>query len=76
PPEGATPQVQEAVEQAEAAVEVGIPADFTIEFGDADDWIQFKAGEWLKGELKWMRPFASLAYVLQLRAPPVSAARC
>ncbi|NNK09479.1 MAG: DUF481 domain-containing protein [Myxococcales bacterium] len=55
PTEEATPQVQEAVEQAEAAVEVGIPADFTIEFGDTDDWIQFKAGEWLKGELKWMR---------------------
>ena len=54
-PQGAVPQVQEAVEQAEAAVEVGIPADFTIEFGDTDDWIQFKAGEWLKGELKWMR---------------------
>lgn len=55
PSQEAVPQVQEAVEQAEAAVEVGIPADFTIEFGDTDDWIQFKAGEWLKGELKWMR---------------------
>jgi hypothetical protein len=28
------------------------PASFLIEFGDTNDWIQFKAGEWLKGELK------------------------
>ena len=35
--------------------EVGLPGGFFIEFGDKNDWIQFKAGEWLKGELKWMR---------------------
>jgi putative salt-induced outer membrane protein YdiY len=35
--------------------EVGLPGGFFIEFGDNNDWIQFKAGEWLKGELKWMR---------------------
>jgi hypothetical protein len=28
------------------------PTSFLIEFGDTNDWIQFKAGEWLKGELK------------------------
>jgi hypothetical protein len=35
--------------------EAGLPENFLIEFGDQNDWIQFKAGEWLKGELKRMR---------------------
>ena len=30
--------------------EVGLPGGFFIEFGDKNDWIQFKAGEWLMGD--------------------------
>ena len=43
-----------AAETVEATAEAGLPANFLIEFGDKNDWIQFKAGEWLKGELKRM----------------------
>ena len=44
-----------AAETVDGTAEAGLPANFLIEFGDKNDWIQFKAGEWLKGELKWMR---------------------
>lgn len=50
------PQAQEPIEEtAEETAEVVLPENFLIEFGDSNDWIQFKAGEWLKGELRWMR---------------------
>jgi len=49
--------VQEPSEPAppEKPAEAGLPDNFLLEFGHQNDWIQFKAGEWLKGELKGMR---------------------
>lgn len=38
----------------ENPAEPELPENFLLEFGE-NDWIQFKAGEWLKGELKRMR---------------------
>jgi len=55
PPEPPPLITRPAAETVDGIAETGLPANFLIEFGDTNDWIQFKAGEWLKGELKWMR---------------------
>ena len=55
PPEPPALIARPPVEIGDETGEVGLPGGFFIEFGDNNDWIQFKAGEWLKGELKWMR---------------------
>ncbi len=54
PSEGVS-EVEKAIEQVEEDAETGLPADFTIEFGDTWDWLRLTSGEWLKGELRWMR---------------------
>jgi hypothetical protein len=51
----AVTEVEEAMEQVEAQIEEGLPAAFTIKFGDTYDWLRLTSGEWLKGELKRMR---------------------
>ena len=48
-------EVDEAMEQVEEEIERGLPAEFTIEFGDTHDWMRLTSGEWLKGRLKRMR---------------------
>jgi putative salt-induced outer membrane protein YdiY len=50
-----TDGVEKAMEQVEEETEQGLPAEFTLEFGDTYDWIRLTSGEWLKGELRWMR---------------------
>ena len=51
----AVAEVEEAMEKVEEEIEEGLPAEFTIEFGDTYDWLRLSSGEWLKGELKRMR---------------------
>ncbi|MBW1907657.1 MAG: hypothetical protein JRJ24_20675, partial [Deltaproteobacteria bacterium] len=51
----AVSEVEEAMEQVEEELEEGLPAEFTIQFGDTYDWLRLTSGEWLKGELKRMR---------------------
>jgi putative salt-induced outer membrane protein YdiY len=48
-------QDEKTVEKVEEETEQGIPAEFTIQFGDNDDWLRLTSGEWLKGDLNWMR---------------------
>ena len=52
--EGVT-EVEEAMEKVEEEIEEGLPAEFTIQFGDTYDWLRLTSGEWLKGRLKRMR---------------------
>lgn len=33
----------------------GLLPEYTIKFGDTDDWLQLNTGEWLRGNLRWMR---------------------
>jgi len=47
--------VEKAVRRVEEQLAEGLPPDFTIEFGDTYDWIRLPSGEWLKGDLNWMR---------------------
>jgi len=54
PDEGVS-EVEKAIEQVEEDTEAGLPAEFTIEFGDTYDWLRLTSGEWLKGEVHWMR---------------------
>ena len=54
PSEGVA-EVEKAIEQAEEDAEAGLPAEFTIKFGDTYDWLRLTSGEWLKGEVHWMR---------------------
>ena len=42
-------------EQVEEKTEGPIPTKFTIEFDDTHDWLRLTSGEWLKGDLNWMR---------------------
>lgn len=51
----AVSEVEEAMEQVEEETAEGMPAEFTIRFGDTYDWMRLTSGEWLKGELKRMR---------------------
>jgi len=48
-------EVEKAMEQVEEDTEEGLPAEFTIKFGDVHDWLRLTSGEWLKGKLKRMR---------------------
>jgi putative salt-induced outer membrane protein YdiY len=48
-------EVEKAIEQVEDDTEAGLPAEFTIKFGDTKDWLRLTSGEWLKGEVHWMR---------------------
>ena len=51
----AVSEVEKAIEQVEEETEEGLPAEFTIQFGDTYDWLRLTSGEWLKGEIHWMR---------------------
>jgi len=54
-PDQGVAEVEKAIEQAEEDAEAGLPAEFTIKFGDTYDWLRLTSGEWLKGEVHWMR---------------------
>lgn len=54
-PAGVASKVESAVEKAREQTEGGVAPDYTIEFGDTDDWLQFKTGEWVRGDLHWVR---------------------
>ena len=54
--EGDATSVQAAMKQAERQVAEGLTSDSRLEFGDTDDWIELKTGEWLRGDLHWLRP--------------------
>ncbi|MBT8465536.1 MAG: DUF481 domain-containing protein [Deltaproteobacteria bacterium] len=54
-PDVGVSQVEKAIEQVEEDTEAALPAEFTIEFGDTKDWLRLTSGEWLKGEIHWMR---------------------
>ncbi len=55
PAELSLSEFEKAVEQVEEKTEGPIPTRFTIEFDDTHDWIRLTSGEWLKGDLNWMR---------------------
>jgi hypothetical protein len=44
------------MKQTEQEVTEGLSSDYRLEFGDTDDWIELKTGEWLRGDLHWLRP--------------------
>lgn len=48
---GHSTKVESAMKNAQKDVERGLTPDYTIEFGDKDDWIQFNTGEWVRGTL-------------------------
>jgi len=50
------PSVQGATKQTERQVTEGLSSGYRLEFGDTDDWIQLTTGEWLRGDLHWLRP--------------------
>ncbi|MFW2387089.1 MAG: DUF481 domain-containing protein [Polyangiales bacterium] len=54
-PSEAVSEVEVAMEKVESEIEEGLPAEFTIEFGDTHDWLRLTSGEWLKGKIKRMR---------------------
>ncbi len=54
-PSQAVSELEKAVEPIEEKTEGPIPTKFTIEFDDTHDWIRLTSGEWLKGDLNWMR---------------------
>jgi len=41
--------------EVEEKTEAGFPDEFTIEFDESHDWIRLTSGEWLRGDLNWMR---------------------
>lgn len=41
--------------EVEEKTEAGFPDEFTIEFDESHDWIRLTSGEWLGGDLNWMR---------------------
>ena len=55
-PGGDPTSVQAAMKQAERQVTEGLSSDYRLEFGDTDDWIELNTGEWLRGDLHWLRP--------------------
>jgi hypothetical protein len=54
-PAGPASKVESAMKKTQADVERGLTPDYTIEFGDTDDWLQFTTGEWLRGNLRSVR---------------------
>ncbi|MGB3051158.1 MAG: DUF481 domain-containing protein [Polyangiales bacterium] len=48
-------EVEKAMDKVEEETEAGLPEEFTIKFGDTHDWLRLTSGEWLKGEVHWMR---------------------
>jgi hypothetical protein len=48
-------EIEKAMGQLEDDADEGLPAEFTIKFGDVHDWLRLTSGEWLKGKLKRMR---------------------
>ena len=54
-PDVGVSDVEKAIEQVEEDSEAALPMEFTIEFGDTEDWLRLTSGEWLKGEIHWMR---------------------
>ena len=54
-PSEAVSEVEQAMEQVAEETEEGLPAEFTIQFGDVHDWLRLTSGEWLKGKIKRMR---------------------
>jgi putative salt-induced outer membrane protein YdiY len=55
-PSTSVARVESATKQAEGKVGQGLPTKYELEFGDSDDWIQFKTGEWLRGKLHALKP--------------------
>ena len=41
--------------EVEEKTEAGFPDEFTIQFDESHDWIRLTSGEWLRGDLHWMR---------------------
>lgn len=53
---GDATSVQAAMKQAERQIAEGLTTESKLEFGDGDDWIELETGEWLRGDLHWLRP--------------------
>ena len=53
---GDATSVQGAMKQTERQATEGLSSEYRLEFGDTDDWIEFETGEWLRGDLRWLRP--------------------
>ena len=41
--------------RAQADPETGFPTGYWVEFDDTKDWLRLTSGEWLRGDLNWMR---------------------
>lgn len=48
-------EIAEAAEPVQKPDKSDFPTGHRIEFGDTKDWIRFTSGEWLQGDLNWMR---------------------
>ena len=46
-------QASEADTEVDPAT--GFPSGYWVEFGDGEDWMRLTSGEWLRGNLNWMR---------------------
>ena len=53
---GDATSVQGAMKQTERQATEGLSSEYRLEFGDTDDWIELETGEWLRGDLRWLRP--------------------
>ncbi len=53
---GDATSVQGAMKLTERQVTEGLSSEYRLEFGDTDDWIELTTGEWLRGDLHWLRP--------------------
>jgi hypothetical protein len=47
-------QVERALQAVSTQIEAG-EERITLEFADADDWLQTASGEWIRGDVDWMR---------------------
>lgn len=53
---GDATSLQGATKETERQVTEGLSSEYRLVFGDTDDWIQLTTGEWLSGDLHWLRP--------------------
>jgi len=55
-PVGVVSKVESALRQTQQKAKEGFVEDYKLEFGDSDDWIELNTGEWLRGDVRRLRP--------------------
>lgn len=53
---GVVSKVEGALRQTHQQSKEGLIEGYELEFGDTDDWIEINTGEWLRGDLRSLRP--------------------